>query len=122
MIFLVRDAFKEILAIEEGLEQSKKELAHKSDFTLAGAFMIFSDNTHGRINETELLYGLEKLGISSDIGDARLVIDRYDADRDGRLGFWEFSNALLPIQASLRDEIERRRAIWDISKDTTELI
>jgi hypothetical protein len=37
------------------------------------------------------------MGIVADIADARLIIDRYDADKDGRLGFWEFSNSLLPI-------------------------
>lgn len=49
------------------------------------------------MNASELLYGLEKLGVACDIEDAKLIIDRYDADKDGRLGFWEFSNALLPI-------------------------
>lgn len=44
-----------------------------------------------------MLFGLEKLGVICDISDARMVVDRYDADKDGRLGFWEFSNALLPI-------------------------
>ncbi len=97
LIYLTRDAFKEILAIEGNLEKVKKELVIRHDFTLAGAFRKFSDNTHGRINSNDLLYGLERLGVSLDLSDARLVIDRYDADKDGRLGFWEFSNALLPI-------------------------
>ena len=69
----------------------------RPDFTLAGAFMKFTDNTHGRINVNDLLFGLEKLKVSSDIQDARLLVDRYDADKDCKLGFWEFSNALLPI-------------------------
>lgn len=97
MIYLTRDAFKEILAIEGSLEQTKKELCMRHDFTLAGVFNRFSDNTHGRINASELLYGLDKLGVACDLSDARLVVERYDADKDGRLGFWELSNALLPI-------------------------
>ena len=97
LIYLTRDAFKEILAIEGGLERAKKELAMRSDFTLAGAFNKFSENSHGRITDKEMLFGLEQLGVTCDIADARLVVDRYDADKDGRLGFWEFSNALLPI-------------------------
>jgi Ca2+-binding EF-hand superfamily protein len=109
LVFLTRDAFKEILAIEGHLEVVKKELAIRHDFSLAGVFRKFCDNTHGRINATELLYGLERIGITCDIADARLIIDRYDADKDGRLGFWELSNAFLPIQANLRDEIEMRK-------------
>lgn len=97
MIYLTRDAFKEILAIEGGLEQAKKDLALRHDFTLAGAFRQFCDDSHGRINDTDLYFGLEKLGVTCDIADARLLIERYDADKDGRVGFWEFSNAILPI-------------------------
>lgn len=62
------------------------------------------------------------MGISCDIADARLIIDRYDADKDGRLGFWEFSNSLLPIYAGLRDDVEMRKAVWDISSETLELM
>jgi hypothetical protein len=42
LIYLLREYFKEILAIEGGLDQIKKELAMKSDFTLAGAFNVFT--------------------------------------------------------------------------------
>jgi len=62
------------------------------------------------------------MGVPSDIADARLIIDRYDADKDGRLGFWEFSNALLPIQSDLRDDVEMRKAVWEISSETLELL
>jgi len=122
LIFITRDGFKEILAIEGGLERAKKDLALRHDFTLAGIFRLFSDNTHGRINANELLFGLEKLGVSCDISDARLLVDRYDNDKDGRLGFWEFSNALLPIQSEMRDDVESRKAIWDVSSETKELV
>ena len=54
---------------------------------------------------------MEKLKIACDIVDVRLMLDRYDADKDGRLGFWEFSNSLLPMQHDLRDEVERRKPI-----------
>ncbi len=47
---------------------------------------------------------------------------RYDSDLDQRLGFWEFSNIFLPIDALMRDEIERRKAVWDIGYETKELI
>jgi hypothetical protein len=42
LIYLLREYFKEILAIEGGLDQIKKELAMRSDFTLAGAFNVFT--------------------------------------------------------------------------------
>ncbi len=51
-----------------------------------------------------------------------MVIDRFDSDRDGKLTFWEFSNALLPIDPLARDDIERRKAVWEISYETKETL
>ena len=49
-----------------------------------------------------------KLGITCDDADVSLVRFRFDADEDGRLGFWEFANMFLPVDPALRDEVERR--------------
>ena len=49
-----------------------------------------------------------------------LLFDRYDADQDGRLGLWEFSNALLPIDTVLREEVENRRTCYDMCFETRE--
>ena len=49
-------------------------------------------------------------------------MERYDADRDSKLGFWEFSNSLLPIETLVRDDLERRRAQFDLSYETKELL
>ncbi len=69
-----------------------------------------------------MLYGLERLGVVCDITDSNLLVERYDADRDRKLGFWEFSNSLLPIDVLLRDDLERRKAVWDMGFDTKELL
>ena len=37
-----------------------------------------------------------------------LLMARYDADQDGRLGFWEFANIFLPVDSSMRREVENR--------------
>jgi hypothetical protein len=57
-----------------------------------------------------LIIGFERLGVTCDLDDVRLYVERYDSDRDTKLGFWEFSNSLLPVETILRDELERRRA------------
>ena len=36
------------------------------------------------------------------------MVGRYDSDEDMRLSFWEFANMILPIEAVLRDDMERR--------------
>ena len=65
------------------------------------------------------------MGVVCDIVDAKLIIERYDQDKDGRLGFWEFSNALLPLDPIMRDDLERRKAVistFEMSFDTKELL
>jgi hypothetical protein len=110
LLYLVRNVFKEILAVENGLEVAKKELALRSDFTLAGAFNFFTGYSQSRITAEELLVGLERLGVICEISDLRLFVERYDSDRDQRLGFWEFSNSLLPVDSLIRDDLERKKA------------
>lgn len=42
LIYLIRNCFRDLLAIENGLELQKRELALRHDFTLAGAFNLFT--------------------------------------------------------------------------------
>jgi len=53
--------------------------------------------------------GLQKLGVSANDSDIVLLRERFDADQDGRLGFWEFASIFLPIDPTLRDSVERRQ-------------
>ena len=61
-----------------------------------------------RLGVTDLVQGFDRLGVTCDQADARLVVGRYDSDEDMRLSFWEFANMILPIEATLRDDMERR--------------
>lgn len=54
----------------------------------------------------ELLFGLDRLDQSVVSQELDFFFRRYDSDQDGRLGFWEFSNALLPVDIRYRDDVE----------------
>lgn len=62
-----------------------------------------------RLSVNDLLTGMERLGISCDGADAKLLIARYDGDEDLRLSFWELANVFLPVEAAVRDGLERRQ-------------
>ena len=70
----------------------------------------------------DLKKGFEKLGIVCEEADCRLLMVRYDADEDLRLGFWEFCNILMPIEPTLREELERRAGIEEMSSETKLLV
>ena len=54
--------------------------------------------------------------------DISIFFSRYDADQDGKLGFWEFSNALLPIDIRLRDDLENRQQSLELQFETKDLM
>ena len=108
MIPIVRDCFQTILDLENQLEQTKIELALRRDFTLGGAFNVFASSMQHRISIDEFLFGLDRIDIQLRQGEIDLFYNRYDSDQDGRLGFLEFSNALLPLEVRMRDELESR--------------
>ena len=47
---------------------------------------------------------------------------RYDSDEDGRLGFWEYSNILLPIENELRESAENRHSTYAMENETRTMI
>lgn len=86
---------------------------------------MFADSSLGRLSPQDLLYGFERLGITCSLADARLVVARYDADEDTKLGFWEFANMFFPVEPALRDDLERRQAggqTQSMSGDTRHLV
>eukprot|EP00349_Pseudokeronopsis_sp_Brazil_P008002 CAMPEP_0202962946 /NCGR_PEP_ID=MMETSP1396-20130829/6962_1 /ASSEMBLY_ACC=CAM_ASM_000872 /TAXON_ID= /ORGANISM="Pseudokeronopsis sp., Strain Brazil" /LENGTH=115 /DNA_ID=CAMNT_0049683793 /DNA_START=876 /DNA_END=1223 /DNA_ORIENTATION=- len=62
------------------------------------------------------------MGVVLDIADAKLILERYDSDCDGRLGFWEFSCMLLPIEPIMRDQLERKKQYIELGYETGDLI
>ena len=117
--WLHKHCFREVIHIERSLEDQKKELARRGDFSLEAAFALFgASHMSTRLTKSELLSGFEKLGITAEEADAKLVVMRYDADEDGKLGFWEFANIFMPIDAMVRDDLERRQSRGDLSSDT----
>lgn len=116
--WLNRHCFREIMSIEKGIEERKVALCERADFTLETAYAFFAESTMTRIGVNEIVVGLERMGVTCDSADARLLVSRFDGDEDMRLSFWEFANAVLPIESNLRDDMERRQRTRDSSLST----
>ena len=99
----------------------KTELALRRDFSLGGAFNMFSRSLQGKVTADELLFGLDRLDLTVVPQDLDFFFRRYDSDQDGRLGFWEFSNALLPVDIRYRDDVEQRQQAYEMSLQTKDL-
>ena len=71
-----------------------------------------------RVSLEEFSFGLDRLDFALLPSDVKLFFDRYDSDQDGKLGFWEFSNSILPIDIRQRDDIENRQQGYEMSFET----
>ena len=69
----------------------------------------------------ELLFGFDRLDMIVVPKDVDYFYRRYDGDQDGRLGFWEFSNSLLPVDMRYRDDVEQRQSTYEMSMQTRDL-
>ena len=68
-----------------------------------------------------LEHGLNEIGCACTNQEAKLLIERYDADGDGKLSFWEFANMFMPIDEKLRQELETRKNTPDLG-DSGDLV
>ena len=80
MIFMAREYVQEIMDIESGFETLKTELALRRDFTLGGAFTLFSRSMQGKVAADELLFGLDRLDLTIVPADIDFFYRRYDSD------------------------------------------
>ncbi|CDW75672.1 ef hand family protein [Stylonychia lemnae] len=94
--YRVVNLIEDVLRLEKQLENSKQILALKSDFNLFDGFKVFDNLGLGYINELDFKKALSEIGIYATYDEVSLFFKRYDTDRDGRLRFSEFINALLP--------------------------
>jgi hypothetical protein len=67
------------------------------------------------VTADELLFGLDRFDMAVVPNDIDFFFRRYDSDQDGRLGFWEFSSALLPVDIRYRDDVEQRQQAYEMS-------
>lgn len=79
------------------------------DFSLEAVHAVFTDTTSRRLTLFDLLDGFKRIGVTCESSDCALVLARYDADADARLGFWEFANMFLPRAGHARRDLESRR-------------
>jgi Ca2+-binding EF-hand superfamily protein len=120
-LIVLKDFVQEVLETEHNIEQLKKELAKDKEFTLQAAFETFARSVQYKLSVDEFMFGLERLDIPFDEQEVHLYFNRYDADQDGRIGFWELSNSLLPVDFLLRDDVEQRQGSVPMSHPTRDL-
>ena len=94
--------------MDRQVENAKTSLAAQPDFNVYDAFRMFDIDGRGEINPTDIKYCLADIGVNIGIEEARLFVQKYDKDQDGRLNFREFSQAMTPNDPYFATMLSRR--------------
>ena len=99
---------REIMNIENQIENYKIELSLRSDFNIEDAFKIFELNGRGIINEADLKYGLNLLDIYASDKDIKLIMRRADIRKNNLISYADFFDLIVPFEKNYRNMIENR--------------
>ena len=94
--------------LDKEVERAKENMASQPDFNVYDAFRMFDIDGRGSVNATDVRYGLADIGVHVEQEDARLFVERYDKDGDGRLDFREFQQAMTPTDPYYASMLMRR--------------
>jgi hypothetical protein len=93
---------------ERRLEDTLRRLGNSCDFTIPNAMQIFDPSMSGGVDQSAFKETCEAYGVDVDPEAVYLVIERYDADGDGKLDLPEFREMLSPRASSTRRLLDAR--------------
>ena len=81
------------------MEGAKEALALRPNFTIHDAFKIFDFSAYARVGTIDVKDAYASYGIPISLEEARLIVSRYDRDRDEVLRFDEFTDMFFPVDS-----------------------
>lgn len=102
------DFLRKIMSIEGQIEDAKINLALRPDFNCEDAFRIFEINVRGFLDECDLKYGLNLIGIFPTDKEIRLLMKRFDLLKRGTINFEDFFDMVVPFEEDYRNMVENR--------------
>ena len=92
------DFLRKLMITESQIEDAKVSLALRPDFNCEDAFRIFELNGRGFIDECDLKCGLNLIGIFPTDHEVRLLMKRFDLQKQGVLNYADFFDMLVPFE------------------------
>ena len=102
------DFLRKLMIAESQIEEAKVSLALRPDFNCEDAFRIFELNGRGFVDECDLKCGLNLIGIFPTDHEIRLLMKRFDLQKQGVLNFADFFDMLVPFEKEYRTMVENR--------------
>ena len=105
---LFNDFFKKLMEVESKLEDAKIRLAINPDFNCEDAFRIFDPNNKGFLTKDDIKIGLNLLSIFPTEKKLKLLMKRFDLEKNGYLNYADFFDMVVPFEKNYRHRVENR--------------
>ena len=102
------DFLRKLMMAESQIEEAKVSLALRPDFNCEDAFRIFELNGRGFLDECDLKCGLNLIGVFPTDHEVKLLMKRFDLQKQGVLNFADFFDMLVPFEKEYRTMVENR--------------
>ena len=102
------DFLRKLMVAESQIEDAKVSLSLRPDFNCEDAFRIFEFSGRGFIDECDLKCGLNLIGIFPTDQEVRLLMKRFDLQKQGFLNYADFFDMLVPFEKEYRTLVENR--------------
>ena len=102
------DFLKKLMMIEGEIEKLKIDLCSNPDFNCEDAFRIFELEGRGYLDKDDLKYGLNLLDIYPTDLELRLLMKRFDLQKQGGISFADFFDIVVPFEKDYRSMVEDR--------------
>ena len=107
-LFQFIDFLSYLMEIETQIEEKKIELAQREDYNFEDIFRIFEIDVKGYIEPEDLKQGLQLLGLNPSDYDIRLLIKRFDLNKQGLLSYTDFFDMVVSFEKKMRNSVQIR--------------
>ena len=102
------DFLKKLMEVEYQIEDVKTNLAQNPDFNCEDAFRLFESNDKDYLTENDIKNGLNSIGVYPTDQDVRLLMKRFDLQKNGNINYADFFDIIVPFEKEFRNRVENR--------------
>lgn len=102
------DLLRKLMSIESQIEKIKIDLALSPDFNVEDAFRLFELDGRGYLDKEDLKCGLNLIGVCPTDHELRLLMNRFDLQKQGGINYADFFDIVVPFEKEYRNLVEER--------------
>ncbi len=102
------DFLKKLMNVESNIEDTKTDWSYNPDFNVEDSFRLFDKDDKAYITEEDFKNGLNLLGVNPTDQKIRLLLKRFDLQKNGNINYADFFDIIVPFELEHRNRVEYR--------------